>query len=86
MKRSRATSKTSSTEFTKIAVAHQRTKTLRAEAEQCVGESSVYSSDTDVEVEVDPDLTQDDPTKPIDMPPGLTSPVASSSRDTREVS
>ena len=66
-------------EFTKIAVAHQRTKTLRAEAEQCVGESSVYSGDTDVEVEVDPDLTQDDPTKPIDMPPGPDFPPVASS-------
>ncbi|MCB9655228.1 MAG: hypothetical protein H6729_13995 [Deltaproteobacteria bacterium] len=65
-------------EFTKIAVAHQRTKTLRAEAEQCVGESSVYSGDTDVEVDVDPDLTQDDPTKPIDMPPGPDFPPVAS--------
>ncbi|MBK8010992.1 MAG: hypothetical protein IPK13_06550 [Deltaproteobacteria bacterium] len=66
-------------EFTKISVAHQRTKRLRAEAEQCVGESSVYSGDTDVEVEVDPDLAQDDPTKPVDTPPGPEFPAVASS-------
>jgi hypothetical protein len=49
-------------EFTKIAVAHQRAMTLRAEADQCVGEKAIYTGDTEVETEVDPNLPEADPT------------------------
>lgn len=65
-------------EYTKIAVAHQKTQILRTEAEQCVGELSVYTGDTDVTVEIDDDIPQTDPTLPIPPPPGPdTPPVAS---------
>ncbi len=55
-------------EFTKISVAHQKTVLLRAEAEQCVGELSVYTGETEVSVEIDPDISDRDPTDP-DVPP-----------------
>jgi hypothetical protein len=65
-------------EFTKIVVAHGRSQQLRAEAEQCVGERSVYTGDTEVDVEIDEDIPANDPTLPIAPPPGpTTSPVAS---------
>jgi phage terminase small subunit len=65
-------------EYTKIAVAHQKTQLLRTEAEQCVGELSVYTGDTDVTVEIDDDIPQTDPTLPIPPPTGPgTPPVAS---------
>jgi hypothetical protein len=65
-------------EFTKIAVAHQKVLFLRSEAEQCVGELSVYTGDTVIEVSVGPDVVQYDPTIP-NTPPGgpLVPPVAS---------
>lgn len=65
-------------EFTKIVVAHQKGMALRAEAEQCVGELSVYSGDTDITVEIDEDIPENDPTTPTPPPPGpVVPPVAS---------
>jgi hypothetical protein len=55
-------------EFTKIAVAHQKCLTLRAEAEQCVGEFSVYTGETEITVEVPPG--EENPTNPTQQPPG----------------
>ncbi|MCC7384179.1 MAG: hypothetical protein IT384_20210 [Deltaproteobacteria bacterium] len=49
-------------EYTRLAVAHQRGRVLRAEAEQCVGENVVYTGETEVEVEVDDDILEGDPT------------------------
>jgi hypothetical protein len=49
-------------EYTKLAVAHQKTTILRAEADQCVGENTIYTGETEIEVEIDPALQQGDPT------------------------
>ena len=57
-------------QYTKIVVAHQKSGSLKAEAEQCVGELSVYSGQTEVEVEIDATITAQDPTLPILPPPG----------------
>lgn len=65
-------------QYTKIVVAHQKTMSLRAEAEQCVGEKSVYSGETKVDVEIDPSITQSDPTLPVLPPPGPAIPTAAS--------
>jgi hypothetical protein len=59
-------------EYTKINVAHQRSVTLGAEAEQCVGEIAIYTGQTEVTVEIDEDITEDDPTQP---PPVGPAPV-----------
>ena len=50
-------------EFTKMAVANQKVLILRAEADQCIGESTIYAGDTEVEVEVAAPLVESgDPT------------------------
>lgn len=65
-------------EFTKLAVAHQKTMTLRAEADQCVGETAVYTGETEVEFETDPNLPESDPTDiPMDGVYPVTPEVAS---------
>ncbi|MCK6548434.1 hypothetical protein L6R52_21480 [Myxococcota bacterium] len=67
-------------EYTKIAVAHQKVLVLRAESEQCVGEFSVYTGDTEVTVEIDSEIPVRDATTPEPPPPGPeVPPVASSS-------
>lgn len=67
-------------EYTKVVVAHQKSQVLRAEAEQCVGESSIYSGDTDVDVEIDSDDGSGggDPTTDAAPPPGPAVPPVSS--------
>jgi len=65
-------------EFTKISVAHQKTIILRAEAEQCVGELSVYTGETEVTVEIDPDISDRDPTQPDSPPIGPEVPPVAS--------
>lgn len=65
-------------EFTKIWVAHQKTMLLKSEAEQCVGELSVYAGDTEVEVIIDDAIGEDDPTEQDPPVPGpAVPPVAS---------
>ena len=43
-------------EFTKIIVAHQKVTTLLEEAKQCVGESNIYTGDTEIRVDIDEDI------------------------------
>jgi hypothetical protein len=65
-------------EYTKISVAHQRCVTLGAEAEQCVGEIAVYTGQTEVTVEIDENITEDDPTRPAPVGPSpIIPPIAS---------
>lgn len=65
-------------EFTKMFVASQRSRGLRDEAEQCVGERSVYTGRTEVEVEIDSDISPKDPTLPLPPPPGPETPSVAS--------
>lgn len=65
-------------EYTKIVVAHGRSQQLKAEAEQCVGALSVYTGETEVQVDIDDNIPAKDPTLPVTPPPGpVTPPVAS---------
>jgi hypothetical protein len=48
-------------EFTKITVASRKVHALSAEAEQCVGESNIYSGDTQIDLEIDPTLRMGSP-------------------------
>lgn len=57
-------------QYTKIVVAQQKSASLKAEAEQCVGAISVFTGQTEVEVEIDSDIPETDPTLPILPPPG----------------
>lgn len=61
-------------QYSTLAVAYQRTLVRRSEADKCVGEATVYSGDTEVEVTVEEGagLDSSDPTVP---PPPLTVPV-----------
>jgi hypothetical protein len=66
-------------EFQKIAIAHQKVKILKIEAEQCVGELAFAVGKTTVEVEIDKDIVpENDPTAeklpdtPIIRPPAAS--------------
>lgn len=65
-------------EFTKLSVAHQKVAVLRAELDQCVGESSVYTGETEVDVVVDEEGQQTDPTKTPPAEPAPEMPAVSS--------
>jgi hypothetical protein len=65
-------------EFTKLSVAHQKVGVLRAELDQCVGESSVYTGETEVDVVVDDEGQQADPTKTQPPEPAPEMPAVSS--------
>ena len=67
-------------EYTKVVVAHQKGQVLKAEAELCVGESSVYAGDTNVNVEIDAEADGfgGDPSLAAAPPPGPALPPVSS--------
>jgi hypothetical protein len=50
--------------YTKVLIAHTKVAELRAEAESCAGEVTVYFGDTVLEPYVDPDVPEEDPTEP----------------------
>ena len=49
-------------EFTKIAIAYQKMRGLGVEVEGCAGEALRYAGDTKLEVVVDGDIEEEDPT------------------------
>ena len=67
--------------YNQITLAHQRSGQLRAEAEQCVGELSVFTGQTEVEVDIDPSISRIDPTQPVLPPPGPQTPALASEVD-----
>ncbi len=67
-------------EYTKVALAAGKSQVITAEANQCVGSSSVFTGETEVSVTVDGEVEGLDPTEPIAPPPGPpVPPVASGS-------
>jgi len=62
-------------EFTRLTIINQKVLVLGAEAENCIGEDLSFVGATRVDVEVDPNIPQTDPTQPpvpltpIDRPP-----------------
>jgi hypothetical protein len=66
-------------QFSKLTITFQKVEVLGQEAEACIGEDIAYVGATRVEVDVDPDITKEDPTSeprgplPIERPP-LASP------------
>ena len=67
-------------EFTRITIVNQKVTVLGAEAENCIGEDLSFVGATRVDVEVDPNIPQYDPTQPpapgIDIErPGEASPL-----------
>lgn len=65
-------------EFTILTVLHQRTDTLTAEANQCIGKEAEYIGDSSVIPTIDPGLPEEDPSE---FPPGniIIEPPACSS-------
>jgi hypothetical protein len=51
-------------EFTRITIVNQKVTVLGAEAENCIGEDLSFVGSTRVDVEVDPNIPQYDPTQP----------------------
>ena len=67
-------------EFTRLTIVNQKVQVLGAEAENCIGEDLSFIGATRVDVEVDPNIPQYDPTLPpapgIDIErPGEASPL-----------
>ena len=62
-------------EFTRLTIVNQKVQVLGAEAENCIGEDLSFVGATRVDVDVDPNIPQTDPTQPpapginIDRPP-----------------
>ena len=60
-------------EFTRLTIVNQKVTVLGAEAENCIGEDLSFVGATRVDVEVDPNIPQYDPTQPgspfIDITP-----------------
>lgn len=65
-------------EYTKVAVASQRSQLTVTEAKQCVGEEAIFAGDTTVDVEIDPNIPIDDPTQPAAAPLGPAAPPVAS--------
>jgi len=65
--------------FAKILVASERSRSVRSEAEACVGAQAVYSGQTQVDVQIDDSIETPDPTASIPPPPTVGSPPVSSS-------
>lgn len=49
-------------EFSKVQIAHTKVAELKAEAETCAGEVTVYFGDTVLDTVIDPSVPEDDPT------------------------
>jgi hypothetical protein len=67
-------------EFTRLTIVNQKVLVLGAEAENCIGEDLSFVGSTRIDVEIDPNIPQYDPTQPpgpgIDIErPGEASPV-----------
>jgi hypothetical protein len=67
-------------EFTRLTIVNQKVQVLGAEAENCIGEDLSFVGATKVDIEIDPNIPQYDPTQPpapgIDIErPGEASPV-----------
>jgi hypothetical protein len=67
-------------EFTRLTIVNQKVLVLGAEAENCIGEDLSFVGATRVDVEIDPNIPQYDPTQPpapgIDIErPGEASPL-----------
>jgi len=68
-------------EFTRLTIVNQKVQVLGAEAENCIGEDLSFVGATKIDVEIDPNIPQYDPTQPpapgIDIErPGEASPLA----------
>jgi hypothetical protein len=68
-------------EFTRLTIVNQKVTVLGAEAENCIGEDLSFVGATRVDVEVDPNIPQYDPTQPGSPFIDITRPPAASPVD-----
>lgn len=65
-------------EFTRMTIIYQKVVVLGTEAENCIGEDASYVGETRVDVEIDPNIPNDDPTEPQLPLPDVTRPPEAS--------
>jgi hypothetical protein len=65
-------------EFTRVTIIHQKVMVLGTEAENCIGDEASYVGATKVDVEIDPNIPDEDPTQPQLPLPDVTRPPAAS--------
>ena len=65
-------------EYTRVTIVNQKVQILGAEAEGCVGEELQFVGATKVDVEVSPDVRDDDVTQPPSQDSGFERPPAAS--------
>jgi hypothetical protein len=65
-------------EFTRLTILYQKVIVLGTEAENCVGEDASYVGKTKVDVEVDPNIPENDPTQPQLPVPDVSRPPEAS--------
>jgi hypothetical protein len=65
-------------ELTRMTIIYQKVVVLGTEAENCVGEDASYVGETKVEVEIDPNIPDEDPTEPQLPLPDVTRPPEAS--------
>jgi hypothetical protein len=65
-------------EFTRMTILYQKVVVLSTEAENCIGEDASYVGATKIEVEVDPNIPDEDPTQPTLPLPDVTRPPEAS--------
>ena len=68
-------------EFTRLTIVNQKVTVLGAEAENCIGEDLSFVGATRIEVEVDPNIPQYDPTQPGSPFIDITRPPSASPID-----
>jgi hypothetical protein len=68
-------------EFTRLTIVNQKVTVLGAEAENCIGEDLSFVGATRVDVEVDPNIPQYDPTQPGSPFIDITRPPSASPID-----
>jgi hypothetical protein len=65
-------------EFTRVTILYEKVLVLGTEAENCIGEDASYVGKTTVDVEIDPNIPDDDPTNPQLPLPDVTRPPEAS--------
>jgi hypothetical protein len=65
-------------QFRMLQIYITRVQSLMAEAENCIGEGDVVIGESDTKMTIDDDVTDNDPTEPIDWQVGVDQPVHAS--------
>jgi hypothetical protein len=65
-------------ELTRMTILYQKVTVLGTEAENCIGEDASYVGETRVDIEVDPNIPNNDPTEPQLPLPDVTRPPEAS--------